>query len=56
MAIQSVEHWEKKARIAQEKAGVALSHKTRTQMLELVQLYRQLAYQTRRMIAATQEK
>jgi hypothetical protein len=56
MAIQSVEHWEKKARIAQEMAGAALSYQTRAQILELVQLYRQLAYQTRRMIAATEVK
>ena len=56
MAIQSVEHWEQKARLAQEMAGVALHQQTRTQILELVELYRQLAYQTRRMIAATIEK
>jgi hypothetical protein len=56
MAMQSVEHWETKARLAQEMAGVALDQQTRTQILELVQLYRQLAAQTRGAIAATQEK
>ena len=56
MAIQSVEHWEKKAVLAQEMAAVALHQQTRTQILELVELYRKLAYQTRRMIAATEEK
>jgi hypothetical protein len=56
MAIQSVEHWEQKARLAQEMARVALHQQTRTQILELVELYRQLAHQTRRMIAATVEK
>ena len=56
MAMQSVEHWETKARLAQEMAGVALHQQTRTQILELVQLYRQLAAQTRGAIAATQEK
>jgi hypothetical protein len=56
MAIQSVEHWEQKARLAQEMAGVALHQQTRTQILELVQRYRQLAMQTRKVIAATIEK
>jgi hypothetical protein len=56
MAIHSVEHWERKVRIAQEMAGVALDQQTRTQILELVELYGQLAHQTRRMIAASVEK
>jgi hypothetical protein len=53
--IQSVAHWEEKARLAQEKAEAMCHPKARTEMLELVELYRQLAEQTRKMIAVTEE-
>jgi hypothetical protein len=56
MAVQSIEHWEEKARLALEKAEATRHPPKRTEMLELVELYRQLAYQTRRMIAETDEK
>jgi hypothetical protein len=44
MAIQSVEHWEKKARLAAEKAEATRDPATTVETLEMVELYRQLSY------------
>jgi hypothetical protein len=49
MPIQTVEHWEEKARLAQERAAAMNHPPARLAMLEIAQLYRQLAEQTRKL-------
>jgi 3-deoxy-D-arabino-heptulosonate 7-phosphate (DAHP) synthase class II len=51
MPIQAVEHWEEKARLAQERAG-AMNHPPAWLAMEIAHLYQRLAEQTRKLIAA----
>jgi hypothetical protein len=51
MPIQTLEHWEEKARAAE-----AMAHApARFAMLEIAQLYRQLAEQTRKLVGARED-
>jgi hypothetical protein len=56
MPVQSVEHWEEKARLAEETAEAMGHAPARFAMLEIAQLYRQLAEQTRKLTAAGEAK
>ena len=56
--IQSFEYWEEKARLAEETAKAMRHAPTKAAMLEIAQLYRQLAERTRKLekLAGTGEK
>jgi hypothetical protein len=56
MPIQTVEHWEEKARLAEETAEAMRHAPARVAMLEIAQLYRQLAEQTRKLTEAEAER
>jgi hypothetical protein len=52
MPIQTVEHWEEKARLAEETAEAMAHAPARFAMLEIAQLYRKLAENTRKLTVA----
>jgi hypothetical protein len=52
MPIQSIEHWEEKARLVMERTEEMNHSPARVAMLEIAQLYRQLAEHTRKLTAA----
>jgi len=54
MPVQTVEHWEEKARLAEEQAEAMRHAPARFAMLEIAQLYRQLADRTRKLSEATE--
>jgi len=56
MPIQTVEHWEEKARRADEMAEAMAHAPARFAMLEIAQLYRQLAERTRKLTEAQQDQ
>jgi hypothetical protein len=56
MPIQSVEYWEEKVQRAEEMAEAMAHAPARFAMLEIAQLYRGLAEQTRKLLAETGEK
>jgi hypothetical protein len=56
MPIQSAEHWDEKARLAAEAAEAMDQAPARFAMLGMVQLYRQLAEQTRKLTEAQQDQ
>jgi len=49
MPIQSVEHWEEKARLAKEMAATMQDAEMKASMLEIAQLYLKLAETTRKL-------
>jgi predicted HAD superfamily phosphohydrolase len=53
--IQTVEHWEEKARQAEEAAEAMRHAPARFSMLEIAQLYRQLAERTRKLTEAQRD-
>jgi aminoglycoside phosphotransferase len=52
MPIQSVEYWEEKAWLAEEAAKGMNTEAAKASMLEIAQLYRKLAEQTRKLKAS----